>query len=225
MIVMAFDLSSTCIGVTFAQLDKVNRCITYGTTMPIIPKRIDGLDAGYTTKQPKKIASGGKEFTGFLKKGEFSISMKEANARKAQFKNSKHNLLLRDIGEQCGKFLNKIKPDVIIIERNSSFNGVLTTKLLAEIAGGLYFYAGAHGNDFYDYNEATVRAKIRRDIKDFTYEEDGKMALDTKWEIYRRLHSYFDKNHPGVFNFDNMTMDESDSLAVFYYYLTTEVFI
>ena len=220
---MAFDLSSTCIGVTFAEVSMTSKKITYGKTLPIIPEELDPRELGYTTKQEKKVAFNGKEFKGFLREGEFSISMAEADRRRRYIKNYRHNYLLRNIGKQCGKFLNKIKPEVIIIERNSSFNGILTTKLLAEIAGGLYFYAGAHGIQLFDYPESTVRAKIRKDITEFSYEQDGKKAVDTKWEIYCRLRSYFEKEHPGTFDFKTMTMDESDSLATFYHYYTTEV--
>lgn len=222
MIVMNFDLSSTCIGVTFAEIKDGNK-ITYGRTLPIIPKRLDPRDYGFTTKEPKKIANQGKEFKGYLKEGEFSISHQEAKKRTAYLKAQKHNFLLRDIGKQCGQFLNKLRPEVVVIERNASFNGVLTTKLLAEIAGGIYFYCGAQGNQLFDYPESTVRARIRKDIKEFTYMTDGKQAIDTKYEIFCRLRAYFETNHPGIFDFNKMTMDESDSLAVFYYYYVTEV--
>lgn len=220
---MSFDLSSVCIGVTFAQIDERTKKITYGKTMPIIPKEIDPRDYGYTTKLAKKIAYQGAEFKGFLKEGEFTISQAEADRRTRQMKSERHNRLLRNIGKQCGSFLQKIQPDVIMLEKNSAFNGILTTKLLAEIAGGIYFYAGAFGTELFDYNEATVRAKIRRDIPHFSYEKDGKKAIDTKWEIFCRLREYFTTEHPGVFDFANMGLDESDSLAVFYHYYTTEV--
>jgi hypothetical protein len=223
MIVMAFDLSSVCIGVTFGQIDSQTKKITYGKTLPIIPKRLDPRDYGYTTKDPKKIAFKGKEFKGFLKEGEFSISNEEAKKRTAHLKSSQHNFLLRSIGKQCGHFLAQIKPDVVSMEKNMSFNGILTTKLLAEIAGGLYFYCGSQNIPLFDYNEATVRARIRRDITEFSYEKDGLVALDTKWEIYCRLRAYFNEMDPTLFNFEKMTMDESDSLAVFYYYYVTEI--
>lgn len=222
MIVMTFDLSSTCIGVTFAEIKEGTK-ITYGRTLPIIPRRMDPRDYGFTTLQPKKIANKGKEFKGYLKEGEFSISHQEAKSRNSYLKAQMHNFLLRDIGEQCGRFLGKIKPEIVCIERNASFNGVLTTKLLAEIAGGIYFYCGAMGIEMFDYPESTVRARIRRDITEFTYEKDGLNAIDTKWEIYCRLRSYFECTWPGLFDFSKMTMDESDSLAVFYYYYQTEV--
>lgn len=218
---MSFDLSSTCIGVTFAQIDDKTKKITYGKTLAIIPERLDAREFGYTTKVAKNIASGGKVFKGYLKEDEFSISKEEAKKRIMQLKHLQHNILLRNIGKQCGYFLKKINPDVVQIERNKSFNGILTTKLLAEIAGGLYFYCGSQDITMFDYDESTVRAKIRRDVKEFSYEKDGKKALDTKWEIYCRLRAYFD--HMKFFDFEKMTLDESDSLAVFYYYYTTEV--
>lgn len=222
MIAMTFDLSSTCIGVTFAQVE--NKQIVYGKTLPIIPKKPDARDLGYTTKTPKTISSSGNTYKTYLKPGEMFVSKAEAERRRSTFKNLEHNYLLRNIGQQCGMFLNKIKPDVLAIERNKSFNGILTTKLLAEIAGGMYFYSGAHGITLYDWDEATIRAKIRKDILSFSLqknEEEEKIAVDTKWEIYCRLREYFSTKHNQPFDFSNMTLDESDSLAVFYYLYTT----
>ena len=219
MITMTFDLSSTCIGVTFAQIDKKKKII-YGETLPIIPKKPDGTDVGYTTKKPKKLESKGNTYTGYLKPGEVLISKAEADRRKRSFKNLEHNTLLRNIGIQCGRFLNKIKPDIVAIEKNKAgFNGILTTKLLAEIAGGIYFYCGAHAIEMYDWDEATVRSKLRKDIQHFSLnkKDSEQFSVDTKWEIYCRLRAYFNEYHPGVFNFEKMGMDESDSLAIFYY--------
>lgn len=226
MISMTFDLSSTCIGVTFAQTDDKGHII-YGKTLPIVPKRPTGLDFGYTTKKPKKITTKGNTYNAFLKPDEILISKTEAEKRNKDFKVLEHNYLLRNIGAQCGKYLSKIKPDIVAIERNKSFNGILTTKLLAEIAGGIYFYCGANDMSLYDWDEATVRAKIRRDINTFERTIDGsegsEVVLDTKWEIFCRLRAYFSKNFPGVFDFSKMTLDESDSLAVFYYLFTTVI--
>jgi hypothetical protein len=223
MIAMCFDLSSTCIGVTFAQLK--DEKLHYLKTMPIIPKRPSAKELGYTTQEPKKIHFRGNSFPGLLKSGEFEISKEEAGRRMADFKNFSHRSLLKNIGEQCGYYLDSIKPNVIAIERNKSFNGVLTTKLLAEIAGGIYFYCGAKKIPLYDYDEKTVRAKIRRDITKFNLLKQGtdQMAVDTKWEIYCRLHAYFESHYPSLVDFSNMTMDESDSLAVFYHLFTTEL--
>lgn len=223
MIMMCFDLSSVCIGVTFAQLKGITPI--YVKTLAIIPESVSALDLGYTTKEPKKIHYNGNTFKGLLKPGETFTSKSTAKKRLAEFKNYSHRQLLKDIGKQCGFFLEKVKPDILAIEKNKSFNGILTTKLLAEIAGGLYFYSGMKDIPLYDIDESTIRAFIRKQIKDFSmYDgEAEKMAIDTKWEIYCRLRSYFEKEHPGILDFTKMTLDESDSLAVFYYLLKYEL--
>lgn len=217
MIVMCFDLSSECIGVTFAEIK--NKKLTYIQTLAVIPESPSAKDLGYTTKQPKTIFYNGDKFKALLKDGEYFISKKEAKKRVTAFKNSTHRELLRDIGKQCGFYLEGVKPDIIALEKNKAFNGVLTTKLLAEIAGGIYFYTGMRDLPLHDFDVSTVRSNIRKTIPAFKRytNELHQTALDTKWEIYCRLRSYFEKNHPGLLDFSNMTMDESDSLAVFYH--------
>jgi hypothetical protein len=213
MIVMTFDLSSKCIGVTFAQIKRNE--ISYGKTLAVIPEKINARDLGFRTK--------GVTEKGLFKLGELKTSKKEQVNRLRVFKNTRHNLLLTNIGKQIGRFLLEIKPNIIAIERNKSFKGILTTKLLAEIAGGLYFWAGAFQIPIYDWDESEIRAKIRKDIPhiDLAHPVTGQTALDTKWEIQCRLRVFFEKHYPGMFDFSNMTLDESDSLAVFYYLYTT----
>ena len=222
MIVMCFDLSSKCIGVTFAQL-KSGKPV-YAKTLAIIPEIPSAKDMGYTTKQPKLIDYNGRQFKGLLKGNELFISQREAKKRISAFKSFTHRELLRNIAKQCGYYMDKVKPTVLAIEKNKSFNGILTTKLLGEIAGGLYFYSGLRNTPLFDYDEATIRANIRQTIPQYNRFHEGtdKLALDTKWEIYCRLRSYFESHYPGLIDFTDMTMDESDSLAVFYHLLTTE---
>lgn len=221
MISMCFDLSSVCIGVTFAQTDDASGKIIFGKTLAIIPEKPNPKQLGYAYATPKKLTHGGKSYSALLYANEDYINATEAARRLADFKNQSHNLLLRNIGEQCGRYLSKIRPQVVAIEKNKVFNGILTTKLLAEIAGGIYFYCGALHVPVYDWDEAKIRAQIRRDIKEFSYENNrGQVAIDTKWEIHCRLRAYFEQQAPGVFAFDAMNMDESDSLAVFYYLYT-----
>lgn len=222
MIVMCFDLSSKCIGVTFAQLK--GNTPTYAKTLAIIPETPNAKDLGYTTALPKTIHYNGAQFPGLLKPGEYFTSRNEAKRRLSQLKSFTHKEMLKNIGKQCGFYLDSVKPDAIAMEKNKAFNGVLTTKLLAEIAGGLYFYAGLRNIPLYDYDVGTVRSNIRKSVKDFTRFTNGRneTSLDTKWEIYCRLRSYFEKKYPGLIDFSDMTMDESDSLAVFYHLLTAE---
>lgn len=209
MYVATFDLSSTLIGVTIGQFKDGE--LFYVKTIPLYPERIDGKSVGYTTKAPVTIGTG---YKGFLKPNEHHISEKEAKRRNSEFKVQKHRELLLDIFTKVGAVLRKIKFDVIIIERNSSFNGVLTTKLLGEIAGGLYAFAAMLDVQFYDFNESTVRSFIRKDLPYETLEHDGKIIVGPKWEMRQRLEPEY-REH---INFSKITLDEVDSLVLFHYF-------
>lgn len=217
MLVVAFDLSSTCIGVCVAKVDLKKQPIKL-KTVSIIPQKPSGKDFGFTTKESKKIAKNGKEFQAFLYPHETIISQREALDRIRMVKSEKHLGLLKNIGQQCGELLFRLKPHVVLLEKNASFNGILTTKLLAEIAGGIYFYCGATDTSLCDYHVETVRAYLRQTIPVFDRaNEDGKDVLDTKWEMYCRLRTYYKAQHPKIV-LDRITMDESDALALFYYW-------
>lgn len=209
MYVATFDLSSTLIGMTIGQLK--DHEVVYVKTIPIYPKRIDGKDLGYTTKKQKVIGHG---YKAFLKPNEHHISEAEADRRNSEFKVVAHRELLLNIWRQVGEILRKVKFDVIIIERNASFNGILTTKLLAEIAGGLFSFAAILDATFYDLNESTVRSFIRKDLSYETLEKDGQIIVGPKWEMRQRLEPAY-RDH---INFEDISLDEVDSLVLFHYY-------
>lgn len=209
MFVATFDLSSKLIGVTIAQFK--GETLTYVKTIPLYPKRIDGTTLGYTTKKPKKIGDG---YLAFLKPGEHHISQAEAKRRASTYKVLEHRHLLLDIYSQIGNLLQKVRFDVLIIERNSSFNGILTTKLLAEIAGGLFALAAIFRTQFYDLNESTVRSFMRKDLEYETLEKDGTVITGVKWEMRKRLEPVY-REH---INFENITLDEVDSLVLLHYF-------
>lgn len=208
--VIAFDLSSSCIGVTTATV--IDGTVTKVTVDDIVPRKFTGLDYGYKTKTPKKIGSG---YTAFLKEGEFHISKSEASRRQSEFKTSKHQDLLLDIGKQVSRFISSLDLDLVMIERNMTFNGVLTTKMLAEIAGQIHYLAASNAIEFESRSVHTVRKLIRNAIplsRADRVQTDGSIALETKAEIKARLK----KVYGHLVDFDTMSEDGSDSLAVFH---------
>lgn len=214
--VITFDLSSTLIGITYGVVE--DKVITDVRTEGIVPRKPDGKHYGYTTKKPKRI---GRGYPAYLLPGEHHISKAEADRRATHIKQDAHRRLLLHIGEDIGDRIDAFGPNHIFIERNESFNGVLTTKLLAEIAGGLFFYSGIRRIPFEDLNVSTVRKTVRDTIPLSRSErllEDGSIALETKLEIKERLR----KVYGHLTNFDGMTTDESDSLAIFHHVATRE---
>lgn len=214
MKVITLDLSSALIGMTIATIEKMR--VTSLITEGMVPYKATGKDFGYSTIGEKTIGEG---YKAFLYPDEHHVSKAEANRRKQAFKNERHRRLLYDIGRDLGGRLDAERPDYVAIERNESFNGVQTTKLLAEIAGCLYFYTGQRGIPFSDHNAGVVRATVRSTIPLSRKERrmpDGSIGLDTKSEIYCRLR----KTYSHLVDFTHMTLDESDSLAVFHHLKT-----
>lgn len=211
MHVITLDLSSTNIGITRA--DIIDGKVTTLKTEALVPRKPTGRDFGYATVNEKKIGTG---YNAFLKEGEYHITKTEATRRRALVKAESHKQLLRNIGIDLGKILEEREVGFLAIERNVAFNGVLTTKLLAEIAGGLFFYSGLRDIPFADVLSGTVRSTVRHTIplsRNERIEEDGTIAYDTKSEIRLRLK----KVYGHLTDFKDMTLDESDALAVFHH--------
>lgn len=214
--VITFDLSSTLIGITYGVVE--DRVIKSIRTEGVVPRKPDGTHFGYTTKRPKKI---GRGYPAFLLPGEHHVSKAEAVQRVKRVKQEGHRDLLLQIGADLGRRLEAFPPSRLVIERNESFNGILTTKLLAEIAGGLFFYSGLKQIPFEDLNAALVRKTVRDTIplsRDERVLADGTLALETKLEIKERLR----KVYGHLLDFDHMTTDESDSLALFHHLAARE---
>lgn len=211
------------IGVTIAELngDKVEKL----GVVPVIPNRPNGKDFGFTTKNPKAITMrDGKRMRVYLKKGEVIISKREANERASMIKNESHTMLLKDIGRMLGSILFSVSPDVIIIERNETFGGILTTKLLAEIAGGIYFWSGFYDIDMYSYNVGRMRSALNRCVRGVDLKtDDGKLIVDTKMVVKKKLEKLIEDEKWNVHGWENATLDESDSFLAFVYYYMTEI--
>jgi hypothetical protein len=113
MIVMAFDLSSACIGVTTARitdkkLEKLMSC-------PIIPKSFSPTVLGYmASKKSLPTTRTGEKLNTYWKQGETTITKTEKTARDRQVRMKKDVFVLEDIGDQMGNMINKIKPDLIL---------------------------------------------------------------------------------------------------------------
>jgi hypothetical protein len=219
MIVMSFDLSSACIGVTTARLNKIKE-VEKIMSCPIIPKQFSPTELGYmASKKSLPTIKGNKSLNTYWKKGEAKITETEKKRRDREVRAKKDIFVLEYIGQQMGSMINKIKPDLIIVEKNAAFNGILTTVLLAKVYGTLLGIAGMLSIPVLEYSVNEVRAPydVARLVSQFcatkTPEELKKLPDITKAAIRKFLYKiYRDK---GI-NFQ--TDDESDSCLVFHYW-------
>lgn len=222
MKVMSFDLSSVCIGVTTARID--NKNVERIMSCPIIPRKFSPISLGYKpSKKKMPTPRTGESVNTYWKDGEKTISKSEKERRDREIRKAANLFVLDYIGREMGNLINHIKPDLILVERNAAFNGILTTVLLAKIFGNLTGIAGFLQIPLKEYTVAEVRSihNIPQLIKNFVSirtTDELKLIPDiTKAALREEMYKiYRDKGI--VFQTD----DESDSCVVLHYWRVKE---
>ena len=221
MIVMAFDLSSTCIGVVTARLngttvEKIMSC-------PIIPPSFDPVILGYKHSKKKLPTRSGELLNTYFKEGEVSISKAEKQRRDDHVRAQKDIFVLSSIGKSLANLMDNIKPDLILVEKNAIFNGILTSILLAKVMGTLLGLAGRLGTPVKEYSVTKARSvfNVGREVVSFsktqTEDELRKIPDITK----RALGVLMNRKYGIVFKTD----DESDACVLFNYWYEKEVLL
>jgi len=219
--VLVFDLSSVCVGVIASIIDTNTGDPILVKSCPIIPKSFNPEELGYK-KTKKKLLTGknGESINSYYRLGEESISKVEKKKRDTQVRNKKNSFVLKYIGEQITKIVTAIQPDLIVVEKNEIFNGVLTSVLLGKVMGVLIGVASSKSIDVIEYPVKEVRGpidlvKVTHDLVDnLTEKEILKIPDITK----RALRKYMEKKY-GKYGLECNTDDESDACVVFNYWL------
>ena len=117
-----------------------------------------------------------------------------------------------------------IKPNVVLVEKNKIFNGVLTSVLLGKVMGVLVGITTSKGIPLKEYEVATVRKNINivkcieELVSELSQEEIDKIPDITK----RALRKYMEKKY-GKYGLKCSTDDESDACVVFDHWLENEL--
>jgi len=215
---MSFDLSSRCIGVICARIE--DRKIINILSCPIVPPKFNPASIGFSSSRKKILTSKGKEINTYLKPGETTISKQEKKQRDSYIRSQKDLFILKNISKSIDTLVDGIKPDIILVEKNSIFNGVLTSVLLGKVAGVLLGLAGRLSIPVIEYPVKKVRepynvgSLIKEFAKKHSEEELRKIPDITK----RALRELMEEKYKINFQTD----DESDACVVFDYWYNTE---
>lgn len=216
MIVMAFDLSSTCIGCVVAEVQE--KCVVRIRSCPIMPTAFDVATLGFL-KTKQKI-EGKKPLISWVKfKGE-SVSAIEKKKRDALVRANKDTSILAQISRTMGDLIDQIRPDLIIVEKNEIFNGMLTSILLGKVMGTLHGIAGMMRIPVKEFRVNTVRQplEVSKVVSEFTKKispEELQSIPDVTKRALRRLME-------DIYNIQFLTDDESDACVVLNYWITHE---
>lgn len=137
MKILSFDLSLTQTGVTFADVNDRNEVVRLSTVsiVPVADEEKLIKDLGFLRSKRKVATKGGNSYWAYVLNQDESVSYSEKKKRDVAVRNAINMAKRGSLANQIRLLFDKISPDLILVERNESFNGILTTKLLAEARG------------------------------------------------------------------------------------------
>jgi hypothetical protein len=186
---------------------------------PIIPPKFSPEVLGYLHSKKKLPTKKGKELNAYCKQGETEITEAEKKRRDKEVRAQKDIWVLEQIGKTMGNMINQIKPDLILVEKNAIYNGILTSILLAKVMGTLLGIAGMVGIPVQEYAVSKVRSvfNIPEVIKSFTNIREADELLQIPDITKRALRDLMEKEY-GQYGLVCQTDDESDAVVVFHYW-------
>ena len=216
MKILCFDLSLTCTGVAFADVDD-NGAVNKMLTVSIIPDADEASaikKLGLLRKREIKTKSGGG-YRAYVTTTDEKPTYAEKKKRDVMVRNTVNMEKRASLAEQIKRLIDGTDPELILVERNESFNGILTTKLLAE-ARGILEGAGV-GIEIKQYSVAEIRKGI--DLitltREFVNEVADKGVAFPKDITKSALKRYVEKKYNIVCN----NTDESDACMILDCYL------
>ena len=222
--VLAFDLSSVCVGVVASRVNEITKTPIKVISCPVIPSKFDVTRVGYKRSKAKIKTRGGEYINSYIKEGEKEITKQEKKRRDIEVRNNSNLHALSYISTQIEKIVTMIKPNVVLVEKNKIFNGVLTSVLLGKVMGVLVGITTSKGIPLKEYEVATVRKNINivkcieELVSELSQEEIDKIPDITK----RALRKYMEKKY-GKYGLKCSTDDESDACVVFDHWLENEL--
>lgn len=215
MVVMSFDLSSSCIGLVVAKME--NKKVKKIMSCPIAPPSYNPSELGFLKSKKKIKTPKGKIVNSYVKPGESVVSQKEATSRNSFVRQQKDIYVLSYISNKMGSLVDSIKPDLILIEKNAVFNGILTSILLAKVMGTLHGLAGRISVPVKEYSVTTVRKHLDTPtlIKELIRNKTDKELKAIPDITKRALNLYMSNKYKITFSTD----DESDACVLLDYWI------
>lgn len=217
--VLAFDLSTNCIGIVAGIIDETTKKPLLVKSCPVSPPHFSPTELGYMTSKKKLPTKLGESINTYYLRGETSITKQEKKRRDVEVRTASNAYVLDYIGKQLGIIITTIKPDLIIVEKNEIFNGVLTSVLLGKVMGVLIGVASSNGIKCKEFKVKKVRTlfDITRETKRYTgtlSESDIKKIPDMTKRVLRNLM----EEKYGIYGLKCHTDDEGDAGVVFNYW-------
>lgn len=217
--ILAFDLSSVCIGVVAAKIE--DKELKLVKSCPIIPPKFNPSLLGYL-KSKKKVPTSqtsSKMVNSYVKQGETHVSEANKKKRDVEVRRAKDLYALNYIGKNINDLVSTINPDIIVVEKTEIFNGVLTSVLLAKVFGVLMGAATSRGIKVEEYKVSEVRKifNIAYLTREFTKDKTEEELMEIPDMTKRVLRTEMEKRY-GKIGLKCSTDDEGDACVVLNYW-------
>lgn len=221
--ILAFDLSTACVGVVAGVISgKVPLVVK---SCPIIPPAYSPEELGYK-KSKKKLPTpkSGEFLNTYYRAGETVITKQEKKRRDAEVRAKKDIYVLDYIGKQISNIITTINPDIIVVEKNEIFNGVLTSVLLGKVMGVLLGISASNNIPVLDFKVKLVRSilPVNSIVKTYTETLTKEQVKEIPDMTKRALRVHMESIY-GKYGLSCNTDDESDACVVWHYYFETHI--
>lgn len=218
--ILAFDLSLKCTGVAAMWLWGYDEIASF-QTISIIPPEFSKEDLsvmGYLPSKKKIVTKGGKTFYSYVKSSTEIPSEAVKKKRDVEVRNAANAKKRKYLAIEIDKLIRTIEPTLILVERNESFNGILTTKLLAEARGILEGAAKNIPVKQYSVSEVRKKFNLAEMTKEFinSIRDSKQFPKDITKSV---LKDYIDKKY----NIVTHNTDESDACILIDHYYETVI--
>lgn len=217
MLITAFDLSTTCTGVTIARLE--DGVLASLKTQAIIPPGFDTTALGYLPTKRQVKPKSGKPFQAWVTKAGEVISKTEQARRNTEVRITMERERIGFMAISIADILRS-EPDVVLMEANMAFRSMQVTRQEGEMSGVLQGIAAQYHTKVEKINVHSARSKlcIGTEMVNFARGKNPVWlkSIDLTKETVKYLML---KKYGGKYNLrSDMTTDESDSLLIFDYW-------
>lgn len=214
MRVIAFDINTKFTGLWVVEEDKDGNILEIHTATLIVDdfKVKDHTEYMESKKQlPYNKTHSGVHNT-YYKKGETYVSKKEKELRDREVRHKRNNYQILKMSTKFSETLRMVKPDVVILERNEMFRGIMTIEVLAKLNGTLLGECAHMGIPYEQFSVNAIREpyNIPRLIKQFS-EKHTPEFIASRSDLSKAAIADFLEEKYKTYGVKFSTYDESDA--------------
>jgi len=137
MRIVCFDLNTKCTGVFIVEEDNDGHILEIHSVSLIVDDfHVRDFTPYMESKKSIQTSPNSiKKHNAYVLKGETHVSLTEKAKRDREVRRLRNDHQIAVMSEKAGELLKMIKPNLVLIERNEMFRGIMTIEVLAKLNG------------------------------------------------------------------------------------------